>query len=53
MNNSHWHFDHTGDPSTFPSTTEIVVGPGFKEAMLPTYPENEKGMISEEAIRYG
>ncbi|KAI0130522.1 beta-lactamase-like protein [Xylariales sp. AK1849] len=48
---SHWHFDHIGDPSTFPDTTEIVVGPGFKEALLPTYPENEKGAICEETIR--
>ncbi|KAL3485043.1 beta-lactamase-like protein [Aspergillus germanicus] len=24
---SHWHYDHTGDPSTFPSTTLLMVGP--------------------------
>jgi len=28
---SHWHWDHLGDPSTFPSTTDLIVGPGFKE----------------------
>jgi glyoxylase-like metal-dependent hydrolase (beta-lactamase superfamily II) len=37
---SHHHWDHTGDPSTFPSSTELVVGPGFKDAHLPGYPEN-------------
>lgn len=37
---SHHHWDHTGDPSTFPSSTGLVVGPGFKEAHLPGYPEN-------------
>src|SRR5690349_3304101 len=26
---SHWHWDHIGDPSTFPSTTDLIVGPGF------------------------
>ncbi|KIX94912.1 uncharacterized protein Z520_09222 [Fonsecaea multimorphosa CBS 102226] len=35
---SHWHFDHIGDPSTFPGTTELVVGPGFKEKFYPGYP---------------
>jgi glyoxylase-like metal-dependent hydrolase (beta-lactamase superfamily II) len=32
---SHHHFDHIGDITTFPKTTEIVVGPGFKDAFLP------------------
>ena len=27
---SHWHFDHTGNPATFPSSTDLIVGPGFK-----------------------
>lgn len=37
---SHHHWDHTGDPSTFPSSTDLVVGPGFKDAHFPGYPEN-------------
>lgn len=37
---SHHHWDHTGDPSTFPSSTDLVVGPGFKNAHFPGYPEN-------------
>ncbi|KAM6536199.1 hypothetical protein FALCPG4_002212 [Fusarium falciforme] len=44
---SHWHTDHTGDPSTFPSSTELVVGPGFRDAFLPAYPTNPYGLILE------
>ncbi|KAL4877816.1 beta-lactamase-like protein [Aspergillus karnatakaensis] len=44
---SHWHWDHIGDPSTFPATTDLVVGPGFKEAMLPGYPSNPDSPIRE------
>lgn len=42
---SHHHWDHTGDPSTFPFTTELVVGPGFKEAHLPGYPANPNATL--------
>lgn len=35
---SHWHWDHTGDPSLFPPSTELVVGAGFKKAFMPAYP---------------
>lgn len=44
---SHWHFDHTGDPSTFDSHTALIVGPGFKEALLPGYPANKDSPILE------
>ncbi|KAJ5140907.1 hypothetical protein N7448_004315 [Penicillium atrosanguineum] len=44
---SHWHWDHTGDPSRFPSTTELVVGPGFKDAFLPAYPEGQNSPIRQ------
>lgn len=44
---SHSHFDHTGDPSTFPSSTELVVGPGFKESIMPGYPAEEDSAIRE------
>lgn len=37
---SHWHWDHHGAPEKYASTTEIVVGPGFKENFLPGYPTN-------------
>ncbi|KAL5119801.1 hypothetical protein ACEQ8H_002162 [Pleosporales sp. CAS-2024a] len=35
---SHWHWDHHGAPEKYASTTEIVVGPGFKENFMPAYP---------------
>lgn len=44
---SHWHWDHIGDPSTFPSTTDLIVGPGFKDAMLPGAPANPDSPIRE------
>src|ERR1700712_3063596 len=37
---SHWHWDHTGDPSTFEKSTALIVGPGFKDAFTPGYPKN-------------
>jgi len=44
---SHWHWDHIGDPSTFPTTTDLVVGPGFKKALLPGAPANPESPILE------
>ncbi|CAF9913342.1 MAG: hypothetical protein GOMPHAMPRED_007864 [Gomphillus americanus] len=46
---SHWHWDHIGDPTTFPSGTKVVVGPGFKSAMLPGFPENPDGAVNSDA----
>ncbi|KAI0543368.1 beta-lactamase-like protein [Xylaria curta] len=44
---SHHHWDHIGDPTTFPITTEVVVGPGFKQAFLPGYPTQKDSYIEE------
>ncbi|PLB51438.1 Metallo-hydrolase/oxidoreductase [Aspergillus steynii IBT 23096] len=44
---SHWHWDHIGDPSTFPASTDLIVGPGFKEALLPGAPANPDSPILE------
>ncbi|KAI4245863.1 MAG: hypothetical protein LQ352_006508 [Teloschistes flavicans] len=44
---SHYHWDHTGDPSTFPPSTDLVVGPGFKKAFTPGYPKNQDSPIRE------
>ncbi|KAK3703815.1 hypothetical protein LTR37_014261 [Vermiconidia calcicola] len=44
---SHHHWDHVGDASTFPSSTELVVGPGFKEAHLPGYPKRQEATLLE------
>lgn len=44
---SHWHWDHIGNPDTFPSSTKLIVGPGFKDEKLPAYPENPKADVRE------
>ncbi|EHL02466.1 putative N-acyl homoserine lactonase AttM [Glarea lozoyensis 74030] len=44
---SHWHWDHTGDPSTFPPSTTLIAGPGFKQNFLPGYPSNPESPIKE------
>ncbi|KAL4899194.1 hypothetical protein BDW74DRAFT_189460 [Aspergillus multicolor] len=36
---SHFHFDHAGDPSLFPASTDLIVGPGFTSSHAPGYPE--------------
>ena len=42
---SHSHFDHIGDPSAFPPSTDLVVGPGFKQAYWPGYPTNPESLL--------
>lgn len=40
------HWDHIGDLNgTFPPSTQLVVGPGFKEAHLPGYPTNKESPL--------
>jgi hypothetical protein len=41
------HWDHVGDASTFPGSTEIVVGPGFKDAHLPGYPTRKDATLMD------
>lgn len=47
---SHHHFDHTGDPSTFPASTTLVVGPGVKDAAWPGYPTNPDSTVQDSDI---
>lgn len=42
---SHHHFDHIGDPSTFPKSTALVVGPGVSKLCWPGYPKNQDGVV--------
>ena len=44
---SHWHWDHTGDPSTFERSTALIVGPGFTKNLTPGYPADKNGRILE------
>lgn len=46
---SHWHWDHTGDPSLFPTTTDLIVGPGFKDKFVPGYPTKPESGVDESA----
>lgn len=46
---SHWHLDHTGDPATFPTSTDLIVGPGFKSAFVPAFPTVLDSPIDERA----
>ena len=50
---SHNHFDHTGDPSLFPPTTTLVVGPGVKENSWPGYPSNPEAQVPDSDIAGG
>ncbi|KAL4956601.1 Metallo-hydrolase/oxidoreductase [Aspergillus filifer] len=44
---SHWHFDHIGDTSKFPSSVTLIVGPGFQSNLLPGYPSNPNSPLLE------
>lgn len=44
---SHHHFDHIGNPATFPPTTHLIVGENFKKEFLPGYPEREDSWIRQ------
>ncbi|KAL4981647.1 hypothetical protein BDW68DRAFT_183302 [Aspergillus falconensis] len=46
---SHHHFDHTGDPSTFPSHTSLVVGPGVKD-VWPGYPSDKTAAVLDTDV---
>lgn len=48
---SHHHYDHIGDPSTFPTSMDLVVGPGFLNEFLPGYPSREASPIFESALK--
>ena len=48
---SHWHFDHTGDISLFPESTDLYVGPGFKEKFMPGYPAQESSPMLESDFK--
>lgn len=44
---SHWHFDHTGNVTEFEKSTSLIVGPGFKDKVLPGYPTNPESYVLE------
>ena len=48
---SHAHIDHVGDPSVFPPSTELVVGPGFKARCMPGYPTKPHSFVLDSAFQ--
>ena len=48
---SHSHIDHVGDPSVFPSSTDLVVGPGFRATSMPGYPANPDAFLLDSAFQ--
>ncbi|KAH7109887.1 beta-lactamase-like protein [Dendryphion nanum] len=47
---SHHHYDHTGDPSTFPKSMDLIVGPGFSKEFLPGYPAVQTAPLHEGSL---
>ncbi|KAK9773915.1 putative Metallo-beta-lactamase domain-containing protein [Seiridium cardinale] len=47
---SHWHFDHTGNPSTFEPSTKLIVGPGCKDNIFPGYPTNPTAAFLQKDV---
>ncbi|KAJ7118808.1 hypothetical protein C8R44DRAFT_625159 [Mycena epipterygia] len=37
---SHSHFDHIGDLSLWPNTTDLVIGPGTNRSLYPEFPDS-------------
>ncbi|KAJ4349493.1 uncharacterized protein N0V89_008109 [Didymosphaeria variabile] len=44
---SHAHVDHVGDPSTFPPSASLIVGPGIKDEYFPGYPTKPDAPVLE------
>jgi hypothetical protein len=47
---SHSHVDHVGDPSLFPSSVDLIVGPGLLSEYMPGYPANPQGLLLDSAF---
>ncbi|KAK8145895.1 hypothetical protein G3M48_003843 [Beauveria asiatica] len=47
---SHWHWDHIGDGAKYPSSTDIVVGPGFTENFVPGWPKDPNGRVPSSSL---
>lgn len=44
-----FHWDHQGDPSRFPGSTALVVGPGFKARFPQAWPTIERTSLREDS----
>ncbi|KAM5366855.1 hypothetical protein ACJZ2D_010307 [Fusarium nematophilum] len=48
---SHFHWDHIGNIQKFPTSTDIVVGPGFRSTFLPSYPTNPNSPFYDDDFK--
>jgi glyoxylase-like metal-dependent hydrolase (beta-lactamase superfamily II) len=48
---SHNHFDHIGNASTFPTSTELIVGPGVRAASWPGWPRNPDAGVLDSDVQ--
>ncbi|KAI0453616.1 beta-lactamase-like protein [Xylaria acuta] len=48
---SHLHWDHIGNPSKFPNSVKVLVGPGVTEAHMPGWPEIGTAEFKEDDIK--
>ncbi len=48
---SHWHWDHIGDGARYPDSTDIVVGPEFKENFVPGWPDDTEGRVPASSLK--
>lgn len=47
---SHHHYDHTGNPSSFPRSMALIFGPGFSKSFMPGYPSKSDSPFHEDAF---
>lgn len=49
---SHYHWDHIGNVALFPTSTSLVVGPGFKSHphLMPGFPDDAESPVSADAF---
>jgi hypothetical protein len=47
---SYHHYDHTGDPSTFSKSMDLIAGPGFTKEFLPGYPTVQASPLFEDSF---
>ncbi|KAL2112391.1 hypothetical protein VUR80DRAFT_7746 [Thermomyces stellatus] len=47
---SHHHYDHMGEPKSFPPAMDLIVGPGFSDSFLPGYPTAAVSPVYEDDL---
>jgi glyoxylase-like metal-dependent hydrolase (beta-lactamase superfamily II) len=50
---SHHHWDHVGDTTRFPGSTNLLVGPGYKKKYLPGWPVDPEAVDTTSDLYEG